>query len=66
MTELLEGINNYVSEATRRSKYWPPSAAALGNRIERSTPLLKAKGCVIERRHSGQRIITIIPPQAQQ
>jgi putative DNA primase/helicase len=63
MTELLEGINNYVSEATRRSKYWPPSAAALGNRIERSTPLLKAKGCVIERRHSGQRIITIIPPQ---
>jgi len=63
MTELLEEINNYVSETTRRSKYWPQSAAALGNRIERSTPLLKAKGCVIERRHSGQRIITIIPPQ---
>jgi putative DNA primase/helicase len=66
MTELLEEINNYVSETTRRSKYWPQSAAALGNRIERSTPLLKAKGCVIERRHSGQRIINIIPPQAQQ
>jgi hypothetical protein len=66
MTELLDEINNFASETTRRSKYWPQSAAALGNRIDRATPVLKAKGCTIERRHSGQRIVTIIAPEAPQ
>jgi putative DNA primase/helicase len=62
-TELLDAINNQVSEATRKKKYWPQNPAQLGNRVARAAPLLKAKGCTVERRHSGARIITIIPPQ---
>jgi putative DNA primase/helicase len=62
-TELLEAINNQVSEATRKKKYWPQNPAQLGNRVARAAPLLKAKGCILERRHSGDRIITIVPPQ---
>jgi hypothetical protein len=30
--------------------------------VARAAPLLKAKGCTVERRHSGARIITIKPP----
>jgi len=63
-TELLTAINNIVPETTRKSRYWPENAAQLGNRVARATPLLKARGCTIERRHSGARIITIIPPRA--
>jgi hypothetical protein len=63
-TELLTAINNIVPEMTRKSRYWPENAAQLGNRIARATPLLKARGCTIERRHSGARIITIILPRA--
>ena len=63
-TELLAAINNIVSEATRKSRYWPENAAQLGNRVARATPLLKARGCTIERRHSGARIITIVPPRS--
>jgi putative DNA primase/helicase len=62
-TALLDAINNQVSEGTRKSKYWPTHAAQLGNRVARAAPLLKAKGCTVERRHSGERIITIIPPK---
>lgn len=63
-TELLAAINNIVSEATRKSRYWPENAAQLGNRVARATPLLKARGCTIERRHSGARIITVVPPRS--
>jgi putative DNA primase/helicase len=62
-TELLEEINNYATEATRRSKYWPQAAAQLGNRLARATPLLIAKGCIVERRHSGERKVIIVPPK---
>ena len=60
-TELLSAINNLTSEPTRKSKYWPQTAAQLGNRVARATPLLRAKGYTVERRHSGMRTITIIP-----
>ena len=62
-TELLTQLNERVSEGVRRSKLWPMSAQALGNRIERIAPLLRGKGFTIERRHSGGRITTIVPPQ---
>jgi putative DNA primase/helicase len=63
-TELLAAINGIASESTRKSRYWPENASQLGNRVARATPLLKARGCTIERRHSGARTITIIPPRA--
>jgi putative DNA primase/helicase len=61
-TELLTALNARVSEAVRRSKLWPLTAQALGNRIDRIAPLLRSKGFVVERRHSGQRLIIIKPP----
>jgi putative DNA primase/helicase len=60
-TELLSAINNMVPETTRKSKYWPQNAAQLG--MARATPLLRAKGYIVERRHSGTRTITIVPPK---
>jgi hypothetical protein len=60
-TELLSAINNVVPETTRKSKYWPQNAAQLGNRVARATPLLRTKGYVVERRHSGTRTVTIVP-----
>jgi putative DNA primase/helicase len=61
-TELLAALSERVSDGVRRSKIWPMSAQALGNRIDRIAPLLRGKGFMIERRHSGVRTITIMPP----
>jgi putative DNA primase/helicase len=63
-TELLNLLNGRVSEGVRRSRLWPDTAQRLGNRIDRVAPLLRSKGFVVERRHSGQRLITIVPPKA--
>jgi putative DNA primase/helicase len=60
--ELLEAINSQVAEPVKHNKYWPQNAAQLGNRVLRAAPLLRAKGCTIERRHSGVRTIMIVPP----
>lgn len=62
-TALLEQINAISSEGARRNKYWPQTPAHLGNRVARAMPLLRAKGCTVERRHSGTRTITIVPPE---
>jgi putative DNA primase/helicase len=58
----LTALNARVSEAVRRSKLWPLTAQALGNRVDRVAPLLRSRGFVVERRHSGQRLIIIKPP----
>jgi putative DNA primase/helicase len=63
-TELLAAINALVPEPTRKSRFWPENPAQLGNRLARAAPLLKARGCAVERRHSGERIITIVPPRS--
>ena len=63
-TELLSILNGRVSEGVRRSRMWPDTAQRLGNGIDRVAPLLRSKGFVVERRHSGQRLITIVPPKA--
>ncbi len=59
---MLEEINNYATETTHRSEYWPQSAAQLSNRLARVTPPLIAKGCIVERRHSIERKEIIIQP----
>jgi putative DNA primase/helicase len=62
-TELLNVLNGRVNDGIRRSRIWPDTAQRLGNRIDRIAPLLRSKGFVVERRHSGQRLITIMPPK---
>ena len=53
---LLEEI---ATETTRRSKYWLWSAAQQSDRLARTTALLIAKGCIVERRHFGERKVII-------
>jgi putative DNA primase/helicase len=58
-TELLARLNGIVSESTKTLRTWPKSNQALGNAIARSTPLLRARGISVEKRHSGDRKIVI-------
>jgi putative DNA primase/helicase len=62
-TELLSALNGRVAEAARKSRIWPVTAQGLGNRIARVAPLLRTKGFAVERRHSGDRTIVIVPPK---
>lgn len=63
-TELLTKLNatDLVSDGVRKQRSWPGTPQGLGNRIDRISPLLKAQGFRVERRHSGVRMITIMPP----
>ena len=63
-TELLAVLNVRVAEGVRKSRIWPLTAQAMGNRIDRVAPLLRGKGFAVERRHSGVRTIVIVPPKA--
>jgi putative DNA primase/helicase len=63
-TELLSALNGRVAEGVRKSRIWPVTAQGLGNRIARVAPLLRTKGFAVERRHSGDRTIVIMPPRA--
>jgi len=60
-TELLAALNTRTAENVRRIRLWPPTAASLGNRIDRIAPVLRSQGFIVERRHSGTRTITIAP-----
>jgi putative DNA primase/helicase len=61
-TELLVLLNGVASEGVRKSRLWPLSAQALGNRVDRIAPVLRNKGFVVERRHGGARHIIIKAP----
>jgi energy-coupling factor transporter ATP-binding protein EcfA2 len=63
-TRLLEVLAPHVPEGLKRSRSWPDSAQGLGNRIERVKPLLRQRGIIIERKHSGDRTISIVPKEA--
>ena len=60
-TQLLAEINQRTAEGIRKTRSWPLTAQALGNRVERIAPLLRSQGFVVERRHSTFRRITIVP-----
>jgi hypothetical protein len=58
-TELLVLLGAKVPEATKRSRVWPQSAVAMGNAIKRIMPMLRVRGVVIDKHHSGERMIDI-------
>jgi hypothetical protein len=60
-TRLYDVLGEKVSDNTRRSRAWPMSAISLGSRLERLKPVLRRNGVVVEKRHSGDRFITIRP-----
>jgi putative DNA primase/helicase len=68
-TELLVALNERIPENTLpamlRSKIWPATAQGLGNRFDRIKPLLRSKGFFVDRKHSGQRTIIIVPPKVE-
>jgi len=64
-TQLLSALNGVgvVSEGIKNSRSWPTTPQGLGQRFERAAPLLRGKGFVVGRKHSGERTITIKRPQ---
>ncbi|HZT26455.1 MAG TPA: hypothetical protein VFA57_12185 [Pseudolabrys sp.] len=64
-TKLLADLNGRVSEAVRKSRRWPMTATAMGSAVTRASPVLRSKGFVIERFHSGATSITIVPPRGE-
>jgi hypothetical protein len=60
-TALFTAINGYAADSERKMKSWPPSPAALTNRIDRAAPVLRSQGVHVERRRSRtDRLITIV------
>ncbi len=60
-TELLAALNLRTDESIKRLRLWPKTAASLGNQLVRIAPVLRARGLVVERKHSGVRTISIAP-----
>jgi putative DNA primase/helicase len=62
-TDLQIELDTATPERIRNSRSWPKTPSQLGNRIKRAQPLLEHKGFIIDRRHSGTRMIVIVPPR---
>jgi hypothetical protein len=60
---LLTELNQRTAEDIRRTRSWPITAQALGNRVERIAPLLRSKGFAVDRNRSAVRTIIIVPPR---
>ncbi len=58
-TDLLAQLEPFVTESRRQQRSWPKSGQALGGLIIRSAPLLREKGIIVEKRHSGDRRICL-------
>ena len=59
-TMLLATLNELVGEEARRSRFWPVKVNALGNAVDRASPLLRHKGVQAAKRSTGtQRLITM-------
>lgn len=58
-TELLSGLDSVVSEKVRNTRRWPKLPSTLGNDLERAAPALRLKRILIEKKHSGKRLISL-------
>ncbi|WP_296591848.1 DUF6371 domain-containing protein [Roseibium sp.] len=59
-TELLEALNQIVSDDMRRSRFWPSKVNAMGNAVDRAAPLLRHKSIHVTKRSTGsKRLITL-------
>jgi putative DNA primase/helicase len=59
-TRLLEALGSRVSDAIKKTRSWPGTASALSGRLERAKPLLRRHGITVARKHSGDRMITLM------
>jgi hypothetical protein len=63
VTDLLKRITDRAPESIKKNaKVWPGTPQAMGNRISRIAPLLRSKGFAVDKRHSGDRTLSIVPP----
>ncbi|TBW38409.1 hypothetical protein EYW49_09055 [Siculibacillus lacustris] len=62
-TALLREIEReeFTPFSTQKSAAWPKGVASLGNHLERAIPLLDHVGLSVIKRHSGERLISIVP-----
>ena len=58
-SELYEKLKSLVPDYERKANVWPRGANVLSGRLIRAQTFLRKKGIEIERRKSGDRIITI-------
>jgi putative DNA primase/helicase len=58
-TELLASLDKLVSEKIRNVKEWPRKPATLGNALERVAPMLFLKKIYLEKKKSGNRIVSL-------
>lgn len=58
-TELLALLGDMVTEAVKQSRSWPKLPQSLSAALDRAATILRAKGIRCERRHSGNRSITV-------
>ncbi len=63
MTSLLGVLDGMVSEKTRELRAWPKTNQGLGNAIARSQRVLRLKGIIVNKQHSGERKVTITRAQ---
>lgn len=59
-TALLDLVNDAAPETTRKSRFWPGSASAMGSRLKRIAPLLRREGIESIFTHSGVRTIRLV------
>ena len=58
-SKLYEKLKSLVPDYERKANAWPRGANVLSGRLIRAQTFLRKKGIEIERRKSGERIITI-------
>jgi hypothetical protein len=58
-SQLYQKLKNLVPDYERKTNVWPKGANVLSGRLIRSQTFLRKKGIEIERRKSGDRIITV-------
>ena len=58
-SKLYEKLNGFVPDYERKANAWPRGANVLSGRLVRAQTFLRKKGIEIERRKSGERLITI-------
>ena len=59
-TELIENLSEFIDDKTQRSKAWPNTAKALGNRIRRSATFLRQKGIEVNFKRTCEKRLIVI------
>ncbi len=62
--KLWQELTDFVPDRASNSRSWPQAPNAFGTAFKRISPLLRDVGFEVDRGHSGDRFIRIVPPPA--